>query len=82
MPPLLNKRDTHLLALAPHTVRGTRLSLQRLGIEPPTSLFVPIFPVSLDCPEELQRAVEDKQGCNASESRQGFVLQGLFQAHR
>ncbi|MCJ1426916.1 hypothetical protein MMC29_004819, partial [Sticta canariensis] len=78
VPPLVSGADCHFLALAPHTVTATKANLQRMRINAPVSLFVPIFPIGLDCSDE-ERA--GKPDCDDSE-RKGFVLQGLFQTHR
>lgn len=49
-----------------------------MQVPAPVSLFVPVFPISLDCSEQEKR---DGVVCDGSQ-RKGFVLQGLFQTHR
>ena len=65
---LLETTDSHFLALAPHTAAVLNDVLQQLGWRRSAQLFVPVFPVDT--------------GASAAASRQGFVLQGLLEAHR
>ena len=77
---LIREEDTQVLGLAPHCVSATKANLERMGIKVPVSLFVPIFPIGLDCTtEEMKKA--SGVDC-AGGTRKGFVLQGLFQTHR
>lgn len=64
----LDAADSHFLALAPHTTAAVNDALQELGRPRTAQLFVPVFPVDTGAP--------------AAASRQGFVLQGLLEAHR
>ena len=65
---LLETTDSHFLALAPHTVAALNDALQQLGWRRMAQLFVPVFPIDTGAP--------------AAAPRQGFVLQGLLEAHR
>lgn len=64
----LDAADSHFLALAPHTTAAVNDALQELGRHGTAQLFVPVFPINTGAP--------------AAASRQGFVLQGLLEAHR
>ena len=84
LPPstLLNASDSHLLALAPHTVAAVGGALAAAGVQRYVHLFVPVFPVDLSC-SPLERA-NSPDNCAGIENpqRAGFVLQGLFQPQR
>ena len=79
---LLTASDSHLLALAPHTVAAVGQALAAAGIQRYVHLFVPVFPVDLSC-TPLERA-NSPDNCAGVEqpTRAGFVLQGLFQPQR
>ena len=79
---LLSASDSHLLALAPHTVAAVGQALAAAGIQRYVHLFVPVFPVDLSC-TPLERA-NSPDNCAGVEqpTRAGFVLQGLFQPQR
>ena len=64
----LDAADSHFLALAPHTTAAVNDALQALGRPRTAQLFVPVFPIDTGTP--------------AAAPRQGFVLQGLLEAHR
>ena len=53
---LLTTSNSHLLALAPHTVSLVAEKLAAAGIQRSVDLFLPVFPIDLSCTQREKQA--------------------------